>query len=324
MSTICRAAGPPSSPPGALAPQRSERLRRSPRVPLTPDLWAVEDGLGGTPLVLLHGLGGGSSTWAAVAGIVRGDRRVLLPDLLGFGRSPWPDVPYSIEDHLAALERLLAARGLAAGPLELAGHSMGAILAAELAARNADRVQRLTLVSLPYFRSEAEAWAWVAGLGRLARLALVDHWSAAALCGVRCAFRPALSLVAPHFAPCLPPAVVRDALRHSFASYARSLRNVIVRHRPDAALAALADRDVLLVHGDADRLAPVDNVRALVEGFPRWRFEVLREGGHYLPFERQEEVATLLKRQVRFRPWRQVVTGARCHCHRVARLACCA
>ena len=66
-------------------------------------LYAEEYGHRGTPLLLLHGLGGGVSTWQEVANLLASDHHVVVPDLLGFGR--------------------------------IAGHSVGAILAAEFAAR---------------------------------------------------------------------------------------------------------------------------------------------------------------------------------------------
>jgi len=47
-----------------------------------------------------------------------------------------------VHDHLSAILNLLERRGLAAGPLDVAGHSMGAILAAELAVRLGHRARR--------------------------------------------------------------------------------------------------------------------------------------------------------------------------------------
>lgn len=248
----------------------------------------------GPPLVLLHGLGGAGSMWVPVAERLAGRRRILIPDLLGFGRSPWPDAEYSVDDHLAALEAMLAEHGLRQGPLDIAGHSLGAILAAELAARNLGRVRRLALVSLPYFRSETEARDHVARMGILARLTVAGHPLARLLCRGMCALRPALRSLAPRVAPHVPADVARDALMHDFTSYSRSLRSVIVDHRPDAALRKLAGGPVLLLHGGADRSAPLENVRTLVRSVPEWGLEVVASGGHYLPLERPGRVAQLL------------------------------
>lgn len=260
-----------------------------------PLLHVQEHGRGGTPLVLLHGLAGAGSSWSLVVPELARDRRVLLPDLLGFGRSPWPDVAYTVDDHLAAIERLLTERGIGNGPFDLAGHSMGAVLAAELAARGPNRVRGLALVSLPLFRSADAVRVHAAGMGPLARLTVTGHWIAGALCATMCALRPVLTFLAPHFAPHVPADVARDALRHNFASYSRSLRSVIVRHRPDAALRALSDRPVLFLHGDADRSAPLAPVRELVEHARGWRLRVVPGANHYLPIERPRLVAAGLR-----------------------------
>lgn len=258
-------------------------------------LYAEEHGPDDASLILLlHGLGGGGSTWTPVVDLLSPNRQVLVPDLLGFGRSPWPDVAYTIYDHVLALEELLEDRRLTSKVLDVAGYSMGAILAAVFAARHCDRVRKLTLVSLPYFRSAGEALDQMASLGFLARLTATEHWAAQAVCGAMCALRPVLKLVAPHFAPYLPPEVARDALQHNFTSFSRSLRNVVIQHRTDAELTSLTDYPVHLVHGGEDRTAPLSNVRWLVERFPNWRLDVLPDAGHLLPVERPEEIARLL------------------------------
>ena len=248
-----------------------------------------------TPLLLLHGIGAGASAWVPAARTLATRRRVLVPDLLGFGSSPWPEVSYGVHDHLSAILNLLERRGLAAGPLDVAGHSMGAILAAELAVRLGHRARRIALVSLPYFRSEVEAKQAIGTLGVLARLTVLDHWAAGTVCAAMCALRPQLRWLAPHFARHVPADVARDTVMHNYASYSRSLREVIVRHRLEPALERLADRDILLIHGDADRSAPIEHIRPLTARFPHWRLETVPGADHALPIVRAGTVARLLE-----------------------------
>jgi hypothetical protein len=49
-------------------------------------------GQGGPPVVLLHGLGGSGESWRWTAEPLADQFRVIAPDLLGFGRSPWPKI----------------------------------------------------------------------------------------------------------------------------------------------------------------------------------------------------------------------------------------
>lgn len=258
-------------------------------------LYSEEFGHGDTPFLLLHGLGGGVSTWREVAEIMAPNHHILIVDLLGFGRSPRPDIGYTVDDHLTALENFLEETGLASKVINIAGHSMGGILAVELAARRPEKVGTVALVNFPFFHSPTEVRGIADRLGPLARLTVTGHWSAKILCGIMCSLRPFLILLAPLFVQGVPPSVARDALRHNFNSYSRSLQNVVINHRPDPACGVLANWPVTLLHGEEDPVVPVDNVRSLVEKFPEWRLETLAGGGHLLPIDHPKEIAKLLK-----------------------------
>ena len=264
-------------------------------------LYVLDAGSGDPPLVLLHGLGGGSSTWHGVIRSLHCSTgslpRVLAADLLGFGRSPWPRSTYSVAGHLDAITETLAQRGLADRPISLAGHSLGAILAAELAAKFPERVVQLTLVNLPFFRSEGDAREHIATIGALARLTVTGHWAAHALCRVMCALRPSLRFAAPYFARHLPAAVARDSLLHNYTSYSRTLMNVIVRTRLDRAFdrLAAASMPITFLHGARDLTAPVNNVRRLIEGHPNWHLDLTPDATHYLPITHPDAVAIALR-----------------------------
>jgi lipase len=96
----------------------------------------------GAPRVLcLHGVTswGGHFRELAARGLRHG-RRVLAPDLLGHGASPW-EPPWDAGAHLAALRAAVGDT-----PAVLIGHSFGARLAFELAALDPAAVDRLVLL----------------------------------------------------------------------------------------------------------------------------------------------------------------------------------
>jgi lipase len=93
----------------------------------------------GPPVACLHGVTSFGGRFLRLAERLTG-RRVVAPDLLGHGRSDW-EPPWSVEAHLEAV--------LASVPAETTtwiGHSFGGRLAAELAARHPERVERLVLL----------------------------------------------------------------------------------------------------------------------------------------------------------------------------------
>jgi pimeloyl-ACP methyl ester carboxylesterase len=93
----------------------------------------------GAPLVLVHGLAGSWRWWAPAAGVLAERRAVYLVDL------PRPRRAHAFEGLSAWLGRWLDAVGLER--VDLAGHSLGGLFAAELAARRPERVRRLVLVA---------------------------------------------------------------------------------------------------------------------------------------------------------------------------------
>lgn len=108
----------------------------------------VDLGLSGPVLVLLHGAGMDSTVWQlqtrflAYRGI-----RVLAVDLPGHGRSDGPALE-SIPDMASWLGRFLHAAGLeeVEGGVYLAGHSMGTMIAIQLAATQPQLVAGLVLL----------------------------------------------------------------------------------------------------------------------------------------------------------------------------------
>jgi pimeloyl-ACP methyl ester carboxylesterase len=99
-------------------------------------------------VLCLHGLGGSALNFGLLAPLLSGDRRVLVPDLLGHGRSfaTNPDES-AVDAQLRMLDGLLAAE--TERPVVLVGHSMGGILAILYALRRPETVARLVLLDPP-------------------------------------------------------------------------------------------------------------------------------------------------------------------------------
>ena len=94
---------------------------------------------GAERVVCLHGVTSHGRHFARLAEALPG-HRVLAPDLLGHGSSPY-EPPWDLERHLAAVVDTVGAE-----PACLVGHSFGGRLAFELAARAPKLVPRLVLL----------------------------------------------------------------------------------------------------------------------------------------------------------------------------------
>ncbi|MGQ9869191.1 alpha/beta fold hydrolase [Leptodesmis sp.] len=73
--------------------------------PDSESLQLAEGGSAASPLVFLHGFGGGSSAyeWSKVYPAFAFDYQVLAPDLLGWGRSDHPVRSYRVEDYTSTI-----------------------------------------------------------------------------------------------------------------------------------------------------------------------------------------------------------------------------
>jgi pimeloyl-ACP methyl ester carboxylesterase len=106
-------------------------------------------GEGEDVVVCLHGLGGSALNFGIIAPLLAAERRVLLPDLLGHGRSgsPAPAVG-AVEAQLSMIDDVIMQEGTGR-PVVLIGHSMGGILAQLHALRAPQQVSRLVLLDPP-------------------------------------------------------------------------------------------------------------------------------------------------------------------------------
>lgn len=97
----------------------------------------------GSPVVLVHGLGGRAEDWAnLMPRLVRDHHRVYALDLPGYGRSDWPrNAEYSIPEFVAGAEAFMDSQHLYR--VDLGGWSMGGWVVLRLALDEPQRIRRL-------------------------------------------------------------------------------------------------------------------------------------------------------------------------------------
>ncbi len=98
----------------------------------------------GEPLILLHGFPETSHAWRKVIPALAQQFTVVAPDLRGFGETDRPSSGYDKQTVAGDLRQLVD--HLELGPINLAGHDVGMMVAYEYAAANRDSVRRLALM----------------------------------------------------------------------------------------------------------------------------------------------------------------------------------
>ena len=99
---------------------------------------------GGTPLVLVHGLGARGEDWAAmIPALAAQGFHVYAPDLLGYGRSAKPDVDYSISLAEQTVAQFMQA--IHVPRADVGGWSMGGWIVMKLAMDRPEMVDRLAI-----------------------------------------------------------------------------------------------------------------------------------------------------------------------------------
>ncbi|MDE3823008.1 alpha/beta hydrolase [Sinorhizobium meliloti] len=139
----------------------------------------LERGEGAETLVLIHGVGMRIEAWQPQIDRLANDFRVVAVDLPGHGFSDplegAPELPVYVEWFRRFLEDIKA------GPVNVAGHSMGALIAGGIVATAPEQLRRVALLNGVHRRgSEArkavEARAREIGSGNFDRVAPLTRW----------------------------------------------------------------------------------------------------------------------------------------------------
>ncbi|MBL8900776.1 MAG: alpha/beta fold hydrolase [Planctomycetes bacterium] len=268
-------------------------------------------------IVLIPGLGDSAETFRILVEALAPIARLVLVDPPGFGRSElWPTrEAFRAEVLRDALRELVVQRGWNRPSTILLGNSLGGALAlgivAALGPRN--RIGRLVLLAPAAFPQELSFWIRAQ---RLPAHAAFAHWvpkrmlAAVALCA---------SVGDPR---CVARESVQDLVRHlerpyglrAFQHLARDLARLCreARRGRNNILSALVPKcartrarrssgervplEVLLLHGDRDRVVPAWVAERLEREMPRVERHCWSGVGHLPQLERPFEVAVAVQR----------------------------
>jgi len=221
-----------------------------------------------TPALLLHGIGGRAALWAPSV-VALAPRPVIAMDMPGYDGS---------QPALTSFAELAdAAVALYEGQADVVGHSLGGMIALEIALRHPGRVRRLVIIaSSPAFGSRDPAF-------REAFLAARQKPLDEGLCmaGVAEALVPAMLGPAADLAAA--PAAIAAMASVNEAAY-RTTLSLLTSFDRRADLPRVT-QPTLLIAGEADGTAPPRGMARMAEFLPNARLLVIPGVGHLLPLE---------------------------------------
>jgi pimeloyl-ACP methyl ester carboxylesterase len=249
----------------------------------------------GDPIVLIHGFPTSSHLWSNLVSLLPAGHRVVVPDLLGFGRSDIGErADLSINGHADRLLGLMDVLGITR--CFLVGHHMGACIATSIAAIAPQRASQLALLHplagdvtltgtlavlrafMPVSRLTPMAWF------RPALRAELSRWFSDALRG-RASVEQYLSAwqKPPRWKQFLRQLVALSA--HDVAECTRLLRTLTI--------------PVNIVASDDDPAVPHVVLDRLREVIPNAPLDIIRDARHFSPEETPERIAGILARVLR-------------------------
>jgi 3-oxoadipate enol-lactonase len=233
----------------------------------------------GEPLVLIHGYPLDCTTWNEVALLLENDFDLIIPDLRGMGQSDAMDKTYTVAELASDVAGLLDY--LKIKKVFIAGHSMGGYVALAFARAYPNRMRGLGMISSQVLADPPERKE-----GRYKTAADVAEKGTS---------------------------VVVDSMTYKLSAEVRIqffVRDVMQRQKPTGvigSLKAMAERDdssdlsktfrfpVVIVHGDADALIPVERGREVKAALPSAHYAELKGAGHMALMENPKEVAKALR-----------------------------
>ena len=232
----------------------------------------------GEPLVLIHGYPLDDTTLNEVTPLLETDFDLIIPDLRGMGQSDAVDKTYAVADLASDIAGLLD--HLKIQKTFIAGHSMGGYVALAFARSHPDRVRGIGMISSQVLPDSPERKQ-----GRYQTAKDVEEKGIGVVVD---------SMTTKLSADEHIQSFVREVMQR------QKLAGVI------GSLKAMAERDdssdlfksfefpVVIVHGDADALIPVERGREMKAALPSAHYLELKGAGHMPMMENPKEVGQAL------------------------------
>jgi 2-hydroxymuconate-semialdehyde hydrolase len=242
----------------------------------------------GFPVVMIHGSGPGVSAfvnWRLVMPELARQRRVLAPDMVGFGFTERPaGMVYTLDNWVDQVIAFLDTMNLP--QVDLVGNSFGGALSLALTVRHPERVRRLVLmgaagVSFPITQELDDVWGYEPSFENMRRIMDVFAYDR--------------NLVNDELARLRYEASIRPGFQESYASMfpAPRQRWVDALATADDAIAGIT-HETLIIHGREDKVIPLENSLRLSRLIARSQLHVFGRCGHWTQIEHAKRFSQLV------------------------------
>lgn len=235
----------------------------------------------GAPVVFIHGSGPGASGRSNfrlnVDAFVAAGRRVILPDLIGYGQSSKPEgIDYTLQLFTDTLVEALTAQGV--GRATLVGNSLGGGIALQMVLDRPDCADRLILMA-PGCIEERERYFAMPGIAKM-----VSNFGGDAFT-IDEQRRLITNLVYD------PSAVTDQLVAERFAVARTQPKDVLMRMRTPNLQPRLGEiaQPIFVMWGEKDDFCPASGVRYFLDQCADARCMTFTRVGHWVQVERPRE-----------------------------------
>jgi len=243
----------------------------------------------GEPILLLHGIPGSAHAWESVGLHLADHFRVIIPDMLGFGKSELPSGDYYMETQATAVKRLLDS--LAISALFLGGHDFGGPVALTLMRL----FPELTIRGLVLSDTNTFTDTYVPPPLRMASIpglnTLLFKVIAGNRIGMRMMYLAATKQKSEVRWPMFRRHMTPGGMEYTRRIFQRSLADLKTNYQAVEAMLPNINMRTLILWGDSDPFVATSVGERMQRSIPGSSLKIYQHTGHFVPEEQPVRVA---------------------------------
>ncbi len=237
-------------------------------------------------VLILHGWGSSLENWIPVKNLLENQGyKVFVPDLPGFGETPKPEKPWSIDDYVEWIKRFCEKQkqvhGKSIEPFFLIGHSFGGGIAVKFTIKYPQKISRLVLIAPAIVRQKRIKQYIYFLLSKIGKLIFS---------------LPILSFLQP---------VIRKILYRFlgvadyYKLYIQKELNMketfkkVIKEDLQKFLPQIKTR-TFIIWGDKDKVTPLSDAYVIQKRIQNSHLKIIPEGGHSLHFQVPEKFVEII------------------------------